>query len=105
MQQAQIATAPSAASSATGPPLSAATTFWLAAIATTTGMYMAPQKVTPASDSLGSQPRRCSQMRSAMSSSIAMPTPPTLVLTPIAAPSRSPRNRPARWQNASRAVP
>ena len=38
-------------------PRSAATTFCVAAIATTTGMYIAPQNATPASVAFGSRPR------------------------------------------------
>jgi len=57
--QAQTATAAMADSSATGPPRSADTMSCCAAMATTTGMYIAPQYSTPSSVSFGSMLRRC----------------------------------------------
>ena len=57
MTQAQSPNEPAAASRATGPPLAATTTFWVAAMATTTGMYSTAQKVTPRSVSGRIKPR------------------------------------------------
>src|SRR5205085_8213818 len=84
---AHTATVATADNTATGPPRRAATMSCCAAIATTTGMYRAPQYSTPSSVSLGRMCFLCMWRRATMSSSIAMPTPPTLVLTPSAWPS------------------
>src|ERR1700722_7713904 len=52
-----------------------------------------------------SKPRRSSQSRPAISSSMAMPTPPTLALTPSTMPNQSPRRLPSKVQIASSATP
>ncbi|MNP36299.1 hypothetical protein D3C76_1296780 [compost metagenome] len=105
MVQPQTTTEPIAASTATGPPCKAVTTFCCAAIATTTGMYMAPQKPTPISQSLVMPPRFCIHNRAQINRIIAIPTPPTLDLTPSRTPSMSPMITPASVQIASSATP
>ena len=101
----QSTTEPMAASTATGPPCSAVTTFCWAAMATTTGMYMAPQKPTPISQSLVMPPCLCIHKRAQISRIMAMPTPPTLDFTPSNTPSMSPIITPASVQIASNATP
>ncbi|MNW15573.1 hypothetical protein D3C71_2141190 [compost metagenome] len=74
-------------------------------MATTTGMYMAPQKPTPISQSLLRPPKRCMYSLAKISRIIAMPTPPTLDFTPSNTPSMSPIITPASVQIASNATP
>ena len=62
MKMTQAAKAPAALSKAIGPLLAATTTFWVAAIATTTGMYIIAQKVTPRSTSAAKKPAFAQEM-------------------------------------------
>src|SRR6516164_8619832 len=100
-----VATVSRAVITTIGPPRSAATTFCCAAMATTIGMYIVAQNSTPSLMPDGRPPWRVSQTRAAISSIIAMPTPPTLALTLRAKPRRSPMNTPRSVQIARRATP
>ncbi len=99
------ATATTPATSTTGPPFTAATTFCCAAIATTMGMYISDQNSTPNLKPGDSPPAFTIHQRIATSSSIAMPTPPTFAFTPMASPSRSPSAAPTTVQSARMATP